>query len=452
MNNILHNQKSKDTIAYILPVIMIISHILAMISLYPGIYHYDVGTQIDQYTSGVFNTNHPIIHTLFVGFFSQLTGNNTGYAIATIIQIIVVDLAIYYMLMFVYRKTKRLLLHLFFVCFFSFTPFCAFLIISHTKDILFAAFGIVFVIDILRYREKGKLYTGLKLYLFEARFVVNIILMILFRNNASYAYIVMLILLLVVYIKSKRLIDEKRFLAILLVGLILSLTTGKILTHVTGANSGSIKEMMSLPCQVVARIYNTTASESEKETIKKYIPEPETYQYYLSDPIKKQLNFDTVDSECKHFLLDSSIIALHHPIQSFLAVWYNIQGYFDPLHCPYSSDHFYLVSLEYRGGAVLTPRWWSLFDWYHTWFYTSENLAATPLVIFFNMALYIWIYIISLIVVIRRKGIQEGLSYLFPLLYLGTLLLGPGAIIRYGFIYILLLPVAIMNLLKSTKN
>ena len=437
---------NRQITAYLSLLVLFISHIITMVSLYPGICYYDIGTQIDQYTSKVFNTSHPLLHTLFIGYFSQHYEGNTGFAIATVIQIVIVDLAISYMLLYIFSRTRNLLSHIFFVCFFAFMPMCSFLTISHTKDILFAAFALIFVIDMIRYHECDIRYNALMFTLFRIRMVVNIILMLLLRNNATYAYAAMLIIMILRFFLSKRGNPSGHLLIVLAIALVLTFISNSALIRVTNANSGSIKEMMSIPSQIMARIYNTDATDEEKDIILQYIPSPEDYEYYLSDHIKMQLDFDTLDSECKHFLLDSAILALHHPGESAKAVWYNIQGYFDPLHCPYSSEHFYLVALAYRGGAVLSPKWLPVFDFYQKWFYQSEALSHSPFYIFFNMAIYIWIYILSLIFNVRKRGLSGFTSYLFPLLYLGTLLLGPGAIIRYGFLYILLLPIACMNM------
>ncbi|MBQ0027629.1 MAG: hypothetical protein KBS96_03395 [Lachnospiraceae bacterium] len=436
----------RNLIAYLLPLIMVVAHIIVMYSLFPGIYYYDIGVQLEQYNSGIFNTSHPLLHTLFVGYFSNLP-NGRGYVVATIIQLLLVDSSVYYMLLYVYSIRKKLAAHIFFVCFFAFMPLCSFLTISHTKDILFAAFAIVFVIDMLRFNKCKSTYSPLFFLLFRIRMAINIILVTLLRNNAMYAFLAMLIIIFVIFIRNKKQRYYKELLILLTLSIFLAFASGKALVKITDANPGSIKEMMSIPCQIMARIYNTSATESEKEVILSYIAKPEDYQYYLADHIKMQLEFDVLDSKCKHFLLDTAIIAIHHPIDSLLAVWYNIQGFFDPLHCPYSSDHFFLVPLEYRGGAVMTPKWPDIYySFYINYFFTSENLSHTPLIIFFNMATYIWIYIISFIASIRKKQRYARLSYLFPLLYLGTLLLGPGAIIRYGFMFILLLPVAWMNI------
>ena len=206
---------------------------------------------------------------------------------------------------------------------------------------------------------------------------------------------------------------------------------------------------MSIPAQIMGRIYNTVASDEEKEIISEYIPNTEEYNYYLSDPMKRDLPFEIWESKCKHFLLDSAIIALKHPIVSIQAVWFNIQGYFDPFHQPYSSDHFFLARSDYRGDAVQESKLPALRDLYVDHFRRTN--VNNPLTIFLNMALYIWVFIISLVMLIKRRDSLYA-SYIFAFFYLMTLLLGPGAIIRYGYMYILIIPISMMDLFHHIRK
>ena len=80
-----------------------------------------------------------------MGFFKNLFSSpNTGYAIATIIQMLLVDAALAYALHYIYSKKRNLLLCTLALLFYGLMPVNSILIISTTKDILFAAFLLVF--------------------------------------------------------------------------------------------------------------------------------------------------------------------------------------------------------------------------------------------------------------------------------------------------------------------
>lgn len=417
-------------------VVLFIMQIPVFLAFYPGMCYYDLPIQIEQYETPYFVLNHPLLHTLFMGVFKNLFAEpNTGYAVATIIQMLLVDSAIAYALHYVYCKKCNLILCTLALIFYGLMPINSVLIISTTKDILFAAFLLVFFIDMLRLFQ-NELTTPFSFI----RCIVNTVLMLLFRSNAVYAFVPAFALILLILLRKKDNIKK----TVIYIALSLGLYTcfNHALTQSLNAVPGSIKEMMSIPCQQMAHIYQITDDEEVKDTIRSYIPEPEKYRYYLSDPIKQQLDFDTFDSACKHFLLYTAIFDLKHPIAAFDAAFYNTQGYWDLFHSPYQSDHFFLASSAYRGDAVLDSKLPWLTDLYLKYFHVTEEYQHNPLaVLFLNSGIYVWIFLFSLTKAIHTKNRPLMFSCLFFLFYLGTLILGPGAIIRYAFPFILLAPI-----------
>lgn len=431
------------------------SHIFVFLAFYPGICSYDLNAQIEQYTTHDFCTSHPLLHTLYVGFLSNLFKSprfgediNLGYAVATVIQLIVVTGAMTYSAIYLYTLSKKISVLIFTAIFYAVFPVNTLLAISHTKDVLFGAFGLIFLIDSIRILS-GNL-SGEKA-LFFIRSVINISLMSLMRNNAIYALAATLIILLIIFIRNKN--DYtilRKYMLVLLSSVLLSISANKMLIITTDATPGSIKEMMSVPAQIMGRIYNEAATNEEKEIISQYIPNTDEYNFYLADPMKHYLPFEIWESKCKHFLFDSAILSLHHPIVAIKAIWFNVQGFLDPFHQPYSYDRYYLAYSSYRGGATLDSKIPQLCDLYLGLFSSTAQYRHLPVVIFFNLGIYVWLCIVSLIIHVHRKEHAFSISYLFPVLYLFTLLLGPGAIMRYGYLYVLIAPISIY--LFRTKN
>lgn len=415
------------------------------LAFYPGICYYDLDVQIGQYESSAFIMNHPLLHTLFMGFFKNLFDNpNTGYALASIIQMIIVNSSMAYALTYLYKKTNSIVLCTISMLFYALFPVNSLLTISTTKDILFATFMLIFFIDTLRFLQNESL--TLFSYI---RIVLNTILMLLFRNNAFYAFIpAFCIILIVKFIKKENL---KSIFFLFMITFIIFIGANKGLSLSLHATNGSIKEMMSIPAQELARIYLSTENEEDKELILTYIAEPDIYNYYLSDAIKQQLPFEILDSKCKHFLLDSAIFNLKYPIICIDAIFYNTQGYWDLFHSPYQSDHYFLSTTNYRGGAVFDSKFPVLADVYVELFHLTEKYQDNPLIVLFlNSGIYIWLLLLCFIKAIHTKNNQALFSLIFPLFYLFTLCLGPGAIIRYSFPYILMTPLIIGMLFYPT--
>ena len=415
---------------------LFIMQLPVFLAFYPGMCYYDLPAQIEQYETPYFVQNHPLLHTVFMGFFKNLFSSpNTGYAIATIIQMLLVDAALAYALHYVYSKKPNLLLCTLALLFYGLMPVNSILIISTTKDILFAAFLLVFFIDMLRLfqNEMTKPFSFF-------RCILNTVLLLLFRNNAIYAFIPTFAIIILYCFRKRELV--KKVLVYTLVSLSLYMSLNQTLIHSLNAVSGSIKEMLSIPCQQMARIYQITDDDEIKNKIRSYIPEPELYNYYLADPIKRQPDFDTFDSACKHFLLDTAIYDLKYPVVAFDAAFYNTQGYWDLFHSPYQSDHFFLASSAYRGEAVWDCKFPWLANIYLKYFHITAEYQHNPLaVLFLNSGIYIWIFLFALVNAVHKKNRPLILSCLFFLFYLGTLILGPGAIIRYALPFIFLAPV-----------
>ena len=53
-------------------VLLFLMHLPMFLAMYPGICYYDVPVQIEQYEKRYFIQNHPLIHTLYLGFFKNL--------------------------------------------------------------------------------------------------------------------------------------------------------------------------------------------------------------------------------------------------------------------------------------------------------------------------------------------------------------------------------------------
>ncbi len=447
-------------------------HFIIFLAFYPGICSYDLNAQIKQYVDNDFCTSHPLLHTLFIGYFHDLfisspsnENINRGYAIATIIQLLIVDSAMTYSVIYVRSVLRKNLPAIICMVFYALFPVNSLLAISHTKDVLFAAFGLIFFIDSLRLlcpllQNVGSLSTPTLSSLFMIRMTVNAILMILLRNNAVYAIcifaIILIILICVSNHKKQPVSLLVRYLFVVLIALTLSVTSNRLLIYRTNATPGSIKEMMSIPGQIMGRIHNTVASDEEQSLIEEYIPNTDEYNYYLADPMKHYLPFEIWESACKHFLLDTAIMSLKHPVTALQAVWYTIQGYLDPFHQPYNADRYYISFETYRGDAQLDSKIPFLHKLYNDAFAITSGYCHTPLVIPLYLGIYVWICILTLIFMIRKHTVLGSdpvyIPYVFLILYLCTLLLGPGAITRYGFIYVLTAPLSICLISHFLRN
>ena len=426
---------------------LFLMHLPFYLAVFPGICYYDIPVQIEQYEKPYFIENHPLIHTLYLGFFKNLFEDpNAGYAIATLIQLLLVEMCMALAISYIYKKTQSKLLCTIALLFYGMHPVNSLLSLSTTKDIFFSICMLLFFLELKKYFIEGYLTKG-----GYVRLISVAVLMLLLRNNAKHAFIPAMFVIVVMLWKKKK--DVKKFLLLVFTILAIFVGVNKVLVVSLNATPGSIKEMMSIPVQELGRIYNTIDDEQVKEEIREYVPDAERYNYYLSDALKVNLPFEILDSKCKHFLLFTFIKNFEYPITCIDAIFYSTQGYWDLFHCPYIEDHFYLVQNSDRwwGGSTLDSKIPALYEWCVSSFHTTDGYADQWYIIFFNIALYVWIFLFYLAKGLNEKKEATIYSCLFPLLYLATLLLGPGAIVRYVFIFYLLAPVMMVDSFKTKQ-
>ena len=426
--------------------IILLSWLPVYLAFFPGICYYDLPTQIEQYTSHVFNASHPLLHTLILGYLYTLFDNpNTGMMIYSILQMILLASSMAYSCVYLYKRGINRVIRYLIIFLFAVLPLNSLLAISSTKDVVFAAlmlFTLTYYLNLKTLPSKQDTESfpaaASKKTIWN-KIVLSLltVLTILFRNNAIYAFLAgACIILIYQMIKKKKL---KETLIFSFCTILLFFSINKFLMISLNANTSSIKEMMSIPSQQMALIYRDCEDEELNSKILNYIPVPTDYNPWLADAIKMQLPFEIVESSFKHFLVLTAECNLKHPIVCFKAFFYTMQGYIDIFHNPYHDEHFYLAPSYYRADIELVSYNTPLHDLYVSCFNTTSSLNFF-IKIFFNGGLYLWLFIICFIKFLIDKKETLSISCLFIFLYFGTLLLGPGAIIRYIYPIIICVP------------
>lgn len=415
-------------------IILFCCHLIPFFSLYPGLCIYDTGYQIYQYDMFEYNTKHPLIHTYVMGWFKNCFENpNLGFACFTLLQIVLVDFALVYFIKYLREKGVGKKIAYLIALFYGLFPINSLLTISMTKDILFSACALIFVVDSIKYFEE-ELTTG-----FKIKYFIISVFMLLLRNNAVYSFLIFMVSMLMVFLLKPRLRPVyKEKIVLFTAMLIASIGISSLLTLILDADKGPIQEMLSIPAQEMAYVAIETEDIELKESISKYIKEPEKYMYYLSDQIKGQLSFTSVDGTFIDFLRECIRINLKHPMECITAILLQTQGYWDIFHNPYSENHYFLVKTEYKGGSYFEPKIQFLGEWYSETFYKNRGS------LFMGHSFYVWIMAFFVIKAYYSKkySICIIMTYLWG--YYITLLLSPGSIIRYAWIYILLSPIVFL--------
>lgn len=218
----------------------------------PGIHAYDTFSQLPDYLAGIFSTHHPLLHTLLTGWLYDLGGllgsHALGMLLYSVAQMLLVAWALAYGLCYLARPGLPAVG----------AAWAAGAVLPGTadfaacpglyKDIPFAAFITVFAVRLHQVMRNPRLLRSRR---WVAGTVAVGVFMVLFRNNAPYALALLVPFAAALAGRGARL----RMTALLAAVLVLGLGAGKGLQLATGAKSGLVNEMLSVPAQQLARVY-----------------------------------------------------------------------------------------------------------------------------------------------------------------------------------------------------
>lgn len=424
---------------------------------FPGSFAYDSPFQLRQAFTGEYSTHHPLLHTLLLGGcvrLGQALGSiNMGAALYTAIQMALLAGCFALTCASVARRCGAKSARRCAVVF-AIYPLHMLFAVNATKDVLFG--GLFALTLALAYeaaeqeRQSRALCEGL---------ILAGAAMILLRNNALYAAVVWIVLLVPALGKRRGL------MLCALTAAVLAMAVNSLLAAATGAQKGNASEMLSWPIQQMARarLYEEEKlTGEEKAAIDELMP-GEAWRNYdptISDPVK--FEFDT-----ERFKLDLS---------RYLGVYVNVglkcpKTYFDavlaltyPFFYPYSE---YGVSGYYLQMGISREQidQWCSFEWISsqslfprvlaslTWRFGAKGAMQIPgLGYLFNTGVIVWA---MFYLVLREAYFGRWRRFavgLLPVLLWGTFLLGPVMAGRYVYPFVCALPVMACRANPMTKK
>lgn len=454
--------------------LLVLAWLPVWLAYYPGICSYDITIQAEQMLSHEYIEHHPLAHTLLVEGFLQLgrwLGDaNTGMGLYTLLQLLALSAALAYGIALLYHMkvsclwlTALQLLGMFF-------PFHGYLAVSATKDILFTAFWLVMLFTLLRILYQAR--DRLKPDGWDLAYVLSGGMMILFRNNGKFAFLVLLGCCLLTALFSRR--NKRLYRRLLLTSLCsmilgMALLTG--LSKATGALQGDKREMLSIPIQQLARtmLYHGgvgvlpeddgTMEEQDRALIDDFILDRayEDYRPEIADPVKSHTYTYVFRYRTKEFLTTYLHLLAQYPGEYINAVLAVDAGYL----YPYDLSHAVInVNGRDRGLGYVQTRWVeaelqplgvykdSKWEWLHEkledWA-DGNGYLRLPLLRYLLMpGCYLWFWLLYMGYLLWKRRYAALLPLALAGGYYGTLLLGPTVQLRYLYPVMTALPYVIL--------
>ena len=436
-------KRSLNQVFFLCWAVLFVGWLPCFFAFYPGLYCYDLIWQWQMFASGSYSTHHSLIHTLFSGGVIELGkilfgSYERGLALHSLVQMLLLTGAMAFSLRYLAKIRVPRAVWLLIAGFYLLFPFFPVSGISTTKDILFGGLMLVVFVCLSDMVRERKIYRGLPL----AGFLVVLILMGLFRNNAVYgiAFLVACLLLwaLAVFVREKKKDEFLLKLALIFAVGILGMEGGFIgLKKGLDAQQGSVAEMLSMPMQQMARTYVYHQEEMDENDLKElfsFIPEDNLsrYKYYVSDPVKSGTDQAYLEENLGEFVKLWVRLGLQFPGEYLLAPVYNMMGlwylggdsscYVEyQMSQPFDQEH----AVETRS---LLPGLKEVYSWF-TDIHLQTYLPMVSMV--FYTSFYVWMVLLA---GAESFGRGEKKTLVLPLFlggYILTLALGPCITVRY---------------------
>lgn len=428
------------------------------LAYYPSVFAYDAEGQLYQVIAHDYSTHHPLLHTLFLGAFFKLGGllpgsYSAGMAVHSIVQMLLMATVFGYTIAYLYRQGVPAFLRNIMLLFYALFPTNSILALSTTKDVLFSAFVLLYTLSLHKLVTKPEhAATGNWLL-----YMLWSVLLLLFRNNAAYAFILTIPCLTfgLYRMRGARPGVWKRYLVGTFAVLVLLGVGNVSLKAVTGARNGSPREILSIPLQQMARTRveaEETLPAAMRQELEKYLPSEwvfAAYHPYLADPVK---NRAVIHDDPAGLIKTWIKLGMSHPQIYIDAFLHNSIGYWfmeDRTHA-----QIYGIGTESGFGYLSTdnrtmPAGCEIIE--HSYLpglrglmerIVSDNVYQNvPLVrIIFAPAFYWWMLCMYMAVVIYRRKYKMLIPVMFLAAYYMTLLFSPTVLIRYMYPYVVTIP------------
>lgn len=281
-------------------VILFLCWFPVFLAFYPGAFVYDARDEFIQVADGKYTTHHPLIHVLLLGkslvWGEKVSGSyNAGIVCYTIIQMIITAMVLAYTVEFIRRKNNNRIPEGMILAFYGIFPVIPMYAVCSSKDTYFTVFLLLTMVKLLEFYEEKDEFLKKKRNI--GLFILAAALMMLFRNNGIYAYILWIAAAGTGIFLEKNNPGKKKiqYIILLLIPIFLSFVVNKGLAEGLQAQKGGAQEIMTVPIQQLARVYKyapETFSEEEKEILYEILPKEELHLYTprISDLLKSKFN------------------------------------------------------------------------------------------------------------------------------------------------------------------
>lgn len=438
------------------------------LAFYPGAFVYDACDEYVQVATRTFTTHHPLTHVLLLGGF-VCAGNkffnsyNIGIALYTVFQMILLSGAFSYTVSYIRKKTGNKYVIWGTLLFYGLFPVIPMYAVCSSKDAIFTAAFLIVVIKMLQFLEDTEKFLEQKGNI--AVSILAAVVMMLFRNNGMYAYIVWIPIVIAGCLLMKK--DPKsivKIAMIMLASFVIFQGCSRMLTLATNADDSESQEIMTVPIQQMVRTYlysPETYTEAEKEILFEIIPKEDMHLYNarLSDLVKSKFDNQAFGQDKGKYLqlwakigLRKPLIYLNAWLMTSYGYWYpdaviNVYGGNTVHTFTYQDSSYFGFETEYPGTRESKLPW--LEEQYRKMSLELYQQKVPGISMLFSPGFLFWVFCFFGCFYLQKGRWDKVISFTGILLLWATAILGPTYLVRYVLILWFALPVVVAETKKE---
>ena len=435
--------------------VFFVSYIPIFLWTYPINFFGDAKDALNSdYLLGRATTHHSAIHWILMSKFYELGVRHGDVAFGmkffTLLQMLIMSGAIAYFITYLYKKGINVKLRKGIFLIFLLNPVNAYFSVTAEKGTigislaLFAMTVLLEILDLMRGDDK-KIYASFAFWIRAFLFAIIMSVGALFRNNMIYA---VMVAGLIIAVMGKGF--KKKLLLLLVFILTFAFYKGEnsCLVKSYGLTSpDKYRETFPVPIICLARVASLHGSEMPPEVYNEiiaYIPEYAIEKYSIAEhlDIKFNSNEALLRDQTKRFIKLFIKCGFMYPADYLDQIGWMTMGYFNPLYAHVlggTTPVFYaplddqFMQIEHKDLLPIGSR---LLDW----MYYEDGRYQIPLfALFYRPMIYVWTSLFAFAYGIYRKDKRRVALALIPMLYFGTILLGPICQFRYLYLNVLFL-------------
>lgn len=457
--------KMKETTANMLTFLfLLLCWIPVLLAVYPGFFVYDAQDEYLQVASRTFTTHHPLVHVLLLGGIicavHKVTDSyNLGIACYTLFQMLLVSGGFTFLLSYLRKKKVSKWLRLVSTLYFGLFPVIVMFTLCSAKDTLFTTALLVLLICLLEMNLDSDGFFASRGWIFL--FVSSAVMMMLFRNNGIYAFVLLIPFLAFYQKKYRRKVVLWAVLAV--VGCLLVNGGLKMVFH---AQDSENQEILTVPIQQLARTYKYAPEAFEEEdvdTLYEILPEEALvlYNARLSDPVKYRFCNEAFAADKVKYMKLWAEIGLKKPLSYFNAwlmtsygFWYpdtviNVYAGNSVFTFTYENSSYFGYEVELPGVRDSKIPW--LDEVYRRLSLEIEQEKVPILSMMFSPGGLFWLFAFVLSYMLYRKNYHILMPCLMVLAVWLTVILGPTYLPRYVLVLWFALPLFAALLLEEER-